>query len=136
MDLHISQQDGVPVYQQIINQLKNLVASGRLLPNQEIPPIRKLAEQLVINPNTVARAYRELESSGWVYKRRGAGTFISEISSPLSNLEQQKIIEERIASLLTDAYQMGLSVDAVINLVRSKAAARDPGQSSAGAQTP
>ena len=64
MQIHISSHDGVPIYIQIVNQVKHLVASGRLSPGEEIPPIRVLAEKLVVNPNTVARAYLELERAG------------------------------------------------------------------------
>ena len=78
MHLHISASDGVPIYLQIVNQVKYLVASGRLAPGEELPPIRVLAEQLVVNPNTVARAYRELEPAGVVTKRRTAGTYVSD----------------------------------------------------------
>ena len=69
--------DGVPIYLQIVNQVKYLVAVGRLAPGEELPPIRVLAEKLVVNPNTVARAYRELEAAGVVEKRRTAGTFVA-----------------------------------------------------------
>ena len=61
MRLHISLNDGVPIYIQIVNQIKYLMASGRLGPGDEVPAIRVLAEQLLINPNTVARAYRKLQ---------------------------------------------------------------------------
>ena len=64
MQIHLSPNDGVPTYRQIVNQVKLLVASGRLAPGDELPAIRVLAEQLLINPNTVARAYRELEIAG------------------------------------------------------------------------
>ncbi len=110
MDIYISQNDGIPVYLQIINQVKQLVAARRLIADQELPAIRVLAEQLLINPNTVARAYRELESAGWVYKRRGAGTFISDKPSPLSTQERQRIIDEKIYGLLAEAQQMDISV--------------------------
>ncbi|MHC4435656.1 MAG: GntR family transcriptional regulator, partial [Planctomycetota bacterium] len=63
MHIHISLDDGVPIYLQIVNQIRYLVASGRLASGEQLPPVRKLAEQLLVNPNTVARAYRELEST-------------------------------------------------------------------------
>ena len=63
MQIHISPHDGVPIYRQIVNQVKYLVAAGRLKRGDEMPPIRRLAEDLLINPNTVARAYRDLEGS-------------------------------------------------------------------------
>ena len=73
MQLQISTRDGIPIYLQIVNQVKYLVAAERLAPGEALPSVRKLAEQLVINPNTVARAYRELESAGVLATRRGAG---------------------------------------------------------------
>ena len=90
MQIHISQNDGVPIYLQIVQQVKYLVASGRLAPGEELPPIRVLAEQLLINPNTVARAYRELELAGIVSKRRTAGTYVSDAGSPLARRERLK----------------------------------------------
>lgn len=118
MDIYINQNSGVPLYLQIINQVKQLIAAKRLKVDQELPPIRGLAEQLLINPNTVARAYRELESAGWVYKRRGAGTFISGKPSPLSEQERKRIIEEKITSLLVESQQMDISVDQLIETIQ------------------
>ena len=71
MQIHITQADGMPFYQQVVNQIKFLVASGRLDKGEQLPPVRRLAEQLLVNPNTVARAYRELESKGVVAAKRG-----------------------------------------------------------------
>ena len=88
LQIHISPNDGVPIYLQIVNQVKYQVASGRLEPGEELPPIRVLAEQLVVNPNTVARAYRELEQAGVVTKRRTAGTYVSDTGSPLARRER------------------------------------------------
>ena len=88
MRIHISPSDGVPIYQQIVNQVKYLLASGRLSAGEELPPIRVLAERLVVNPNTVARAYRELETAGVVEKRRTAGTYVSDAGSPLARRER------------------------------------------------
>ena len=64
MQIHITEADGTPFYQQVVNQVKLLVASGRLEEGEQLPPVRKLAEKLLVNPNTIARAYRELESEG------------------------------------------------------------------------
>ncbi len=81
MQIRISPNVGVAIYLQVVNQIKYLVASGRLAAGEELPPIRGLAEQLLINPNTVARAYRELEMAGIVEKRRTAGTYVSDQGS-------------------------------------------------------
>jgi GntR family transcriptional regulator len=120
MQLHISTSDGLPIYLQIVNQVKYLVASGRLSAGEELPPIRTLAQELVINPNTVARAYRELELVGVVEKRRTAGTYVSATGSPLARRERVRILTERIDALLAEARQMNIDVDAVIDLMRQR----------------
>jgi len=120
VQIHISNHDGVPIYLQIVNQVKYLVASGRLEAGEELPPIRTLAEQLLINPNTVARAYRELETAGVVTKRRTAGTYVSEATSPLARRERLKIVGERIDALLAEARQMDVSVETLIGLIQER----------------
>jgi GntR family transcriptional regulator len=118
--IHLSQNDGVPIYLQIVNQVKYLVASGRLEPGEELPPIRVLAERLLVNPNTVARAYRELEIAGIVTKRRTAGTYVSEAGSPLARRERLRILTERADALLAEARQMNIGTDAIIELLRQR----------------
>jgi GntR family transcriptional regulator len=117
VQIHITSHDGVPIYLQIVNQVKHLVASGRLMPGEEVPPIRVLAEQLLVNPNTVARAYLELERAGIVTKRHGSGTYISEVSSPLSRREKIKVLTQRVDSLLVEAGNLNIDLSEVIDLV-------------------
>jgi DNA-binding transcriptional regulator YhcF (GntR family) len=124
--IHISSSDGIPIYLQIVNQVKYLVASGRLAPGEELPPIRVLAEQLVVNPNTVARAYRELEAFGVVEKRRTAGTFVSEAGSPLARRERLKIVTERVDALLAEARQLGIGVNEIVELIARRDEAMQP----------
>ena len=120
MQIHVSTTDGVPIYLQVVNQIKFLIASGRLSAGDELTPIRVLAAQLLINPNTVARAYRELESAGIVEKRRTAGTYVSDQGSPLARRERVKILVERIDALLADASHMGVTFDDVMKLVQQR----------------
>src|SRR5215208_1350699 len=120
MQIHLSATEGVPIYLQIVNQVKYLVASGRLAPGEELPAIRVLAERLVVNPNTVARAYRELEVAGVVEKRRTAGTYVSDAGSRLARRERLKIVTERIDALLAEARNLGIGTDEVIELVRQR----------------
>ena len=120
MQLHISTKDGVPIYVQIVNQVKYLVAAGRLAPGEEVPPIRVLAEQLVVNPNTVAKAYHELEREGLVTKRHGSGTYISDNGSPLARRERMKILSQRIDALLAEARHLDVPLKEVIDLVRDR----------------
>jgi GntR family transcriptional regulator len=118
VNLHLSQQSGIPPYLQIVGQVKQLIASGRLSADQELPAIRVLAEKLIVNPNTVARAYRELEAAGWVYTRRGAGTFVAAGTTSFSAAACQKQIKDRVRSLLAEAEHMNISVKDLIKLIR------------------
>src|SRR3954452_22567352 len=77
MQLHLSASE-VPIYLQIVQQIKSQVATGRLAPGEELPPIRVLAERLLVNANTVARAYRELAAEGVLTNRRTAGTYVAD----------------------------------------------------------
>jgi GntR family transcriptional regulator len=120
VQIHITSADGVPIYIQIVNQVKHLVASGRLTPGDEMPPIRALAEQLVVNPNTVARAYLELERGGIVTKRHGAGTYVSEERSPIGPREKLKILTSRVDSLLTEARHLNVELADIIKLIRDR----------------
>jgi GntR family transcriptional regulator len=120
MHLHINSADGIPIYVQILNQVKHLVASGRLAPGEEIPPIRVLAEQLVVNPNTVARAYLELERAGVVTKRHGAGTYVSESPSPMAHREKMKVLAQRVDSLLVEARHLDVELDEVVELLHER----------------
>ena len=120
MQIHITASDGVPIYMQVVNQIKYLVAAGRLVAGEELPPIRTLAEKLVVNPNTIARAYRELEIAGIVEKRRTAGTYVSDQGSPLARRERMKILTDRIDQLLAEAKQMDVSIDDVLTLVQQR----------------
>jgi GntR family transcriptional regulator len=120
LQIHISPNDGVPIYLQIVQQVKYQVASGRLAPGAEMPPIRVLAEKLLVNPNTVARAYRELELAGVVTKRRTAGTYVSDAGSPLARRERLRILTERIDALLAEARQMNISTEEVVELLQQR----------------
>ena len=120
MQVRVSTKDGIPIYLQIINQIKYMVASGRLTPGDKLPPVRKLAEQLLINPNTVARAYRELESAKVLNTRQGSGVFVAEGVSPLARREQTKILRERIDMLLSEARQMDIGITDVIELIKQQ----------------
>ena len=120
MQIHISPADGVPIYLQIVNQVKYLVSSGRLSAGEELPPIRTLAEKLLVNPNTVARAYRELELAGLVIKRRTTGTYVSNAGLRLGRRDRVKIVTQRIDALVAEARQMDISLDEVIELIRQR----------------
>jgi GntR family transcriptional regulator len=128
MQLYISPHDGVPIYLQIVNQVKYLIAAGRLAPGEALPPVRKLALQLLINPNTVARAYRELEGAGVLQARQGSGVYVTGGGSPLARREQSRILAERVDALLAEANHLDVDVEDVIQIVRQRAKQLKPAQ--------
>ncbi len=98
-----------PLFQQIVNSVKRGVATGRLRPGDKLPSVRDLAKELVINPNTVARAYQVLESEGVTLSRRGAGTFVAERRVVMRRDAMRRQLEEALAAALTDAVNQGLA---------------------------
>jgi len=121
MRIQVSIKDGVPIYLQIVQQIKYLIACGRIQPEDELPPVRTLAEQLVINPNTVTRAYRDLETEGLVVSRRGKGVYVADTGSPLALKERRRILDVSIDKMLAEASQLQFSVNDVIGFVEERA---------------
>ena len=111
MQVQVSSGNEAPIYQQIVNQVRYLVASGQMDPGEELLPMRTLAEHLVVNPKTVARAYLELERAGVVVKRRGSGTYVAERPPLLNQRQKKQILFERIDALLAEAHQLGVELD-------------------------
>lgn len=120
MKLHLSLKSGVPLYVQVVMQIRQMITSGRLPVGTELPTIRVLAEELLINPNTVARAYRELENAGFVTSRRGIGTTVTEHGSPLARKERTSILCDRIDALLADAEQLGFDYEQLMERIQSR----------------
>lgn len=127
MQIQIDAADGIPIYLQLIQQIKYLIATGRLTASDQLPSVRKLSEQLVINPNTVARAYRELEMMGVLATRPGAGVFVSPSASPLAKREQHQLLIEKIDSVLVEAKHLEINTEGVVQLVRQRARAANSG---------
>jgi len=125
VDISINLSDGVPIYRQIVNQVKYLVASGLLQPGEELPPIRTLALQLKVTPNTIVKAYGELEISGVIHKRQGSGTFVSDARPQLAIRERRRVIEQRIDALLAEAHQLNFTADELLKMVRDRKTAMD-----------
>lgn len=120
MQLALNPSDGVPIYLQLVQQVKFQVATGRLQPGEQLPSVRKLSETLVINPNTVVKAYRELEVLGLVTMRHGAGAFIADGAAALSRPEQHQQFVQRLDQLLVEARHLSYSQDDVLQLVRQR----------------
>lgn len=118
MDLRIDTSDGVPIYLQIVDQIKRAVALGRLKPEDPLPSVRQLALDLTINPNTVARAYLELEHDGVIYKRQGQGTYISAQAAEASRRERNKIVSGLFDKAIVEACSFGMSETEIAEVYR------------------
>src|ERR1700730_1391608 len=110
----IDLRSGVPVYRQIIDQVRGGIASGSLVAGDQLPTVRQLAVDLAINPNTVARAYRELELGGLLETHQGTGTFISAQKIKRGNAERERQLEQIVADSVARAGAAGFTVEDLI----------------------
>src|SRR5215471_4473021 len=110
LDLH----SGVPVYRQIIDQVTGGMAAGTLSAGDQLPSVRQLAVDLAINPNTVIRAYRELEIRGVLETQQGTGTFISQKKVPRDDAERQRRLNQLVGEFIARAGSAGFTVEEVV----------------------
>ncbi len=118
LTLALDPTGGVPFYRQIILQVEMAIADGRLRAGSQLPTVRGLAVDLEINPNTVARAYNELEIRGIVNTQQGTGTFISEQKVELTKAEREQILMRLLQSFLGLASSYGFSTVEIIELLQ------------------
>src|SRR5215472_16884073 len=109
---------GVPVYRQLIHQVQGAIASGMLKPGAQLPTVRLVAVELAINPNTVLRAYRELEIRGILDTQQGTGTFIADRPSESSNGRRERQLAQLIGEFVSRAGAAGLTVDELIDALK------------------
>ena len=111
-------QSGVPVYRQIIDQVTGGMAAGALKPGDQLPTVRQLAVDLTINPNTVVRAYRELEIRGVLETQQGTGTFISQQKVKRDEVERQRRLSQLVGEFAARAGAGGFTVKELIEELR------------------
>lgn len=109
---------GVPVYRQIIDQVRGAIAAGAVTAGYQLPTVRQLAVDLSINPNTVVRAYRELELSGLLDTQQGTGTFISAQKFPHADAERDRQLNQIAADAVSRAGAAGFSLEDLIEQLR------------------
>jgi GntR family transcriptional regulator len=106
MQIRIDNASDRAVYQQIIDQVKRDIACGKVMKEERLPTVRQLAGQLAINPNTIAKAYQQLEREGIIVTRPGTGAFVANLDSNLSNSVKKKLICEDLERAVVDAFHM------------------------------
>lgn len=112
-------RSGIPIYRQIIEQVKVAIASGKLKTGDQLPTVRRLAVDLSINLNTVIRAYRELELEGVLEMQQGSGTFVSSRKPEIDLLKKQRMIDQIVADMLARASSYGISMEELVEAMRS-----------------
>ncbi len=128
MIIHIQPDSPVPIYEQIVAQVTFAVASGALRPGDFIPSVRDLANELVVNPNTVARAFTELERKGVVEARRGRGMVVAGEAAAQCQKQRLQIVRERIRAALREAVFSDLPAGEIKQVVEEELALARGGQ--------
>ncbi|HIU88571.1 MAG TPA: GntR family transcriptional regulator [Candidatus Avilachnospira avistercoris] len=115
--ISLDYKDKRPLYEQISEKLKDLMAVGGLPENSQLPSVRSLAIDLSINPNTIQRAYAELEKQGYIYSIKGKGNFVADTE----RLQYLKIAElrGRLSSILEEAFRLGLNDEEILRLIKN-----------------
>jgi len=118
VDFRLSLESGVPVYRQIIDQVHAARASGALRPGARLPTVRQLAVDLSVNPNTVVRAYRELELTGVLTTHQGTGTFLSDMKVERSDAERERKLDQLVGELVARAGREGFTIGDLRNRLK------------------
>jgi GntR family transcriptional regulator len=113
-DISIDVKSGVPFYRQIIDQVKSAIATGVISAGDRLPTVRQLAVDLSINPNTVSRAYTELELTGLVETHMGSGTFVGNKKVERDDVERRRLLDEICQELLSRASSHGFTIDDIL----------------------
>jgi GntR family transcriptional regulator len=121
--LQVDAHNGLAVYDQIVRQIKFAVADGALTPGEMVPSVRELARELAINPNTVARAYRQLQDDGVLEAVRGTGLAVADAARRHCQSERTKLIRARLRAVLEEAANSGLDQQEVEQLFRAESIA-------------
>ena len=120
MEFSIDPKSGVPFYRQIIERVRFGIAQGRLTAGDQLPTVRQLAIDLSVNPNTVIRAYRQMEIEGVLNTQQGSGTFISDHRPEIDELERRRMLDQILTELLARASGYGFTVDEVFEGLRQR----------------
>ena len=123
--IQISPGSPEPIYSQIVTQLSRAIAQSHLTIGDKLPAVRNLATEIVVNPNTVAKAYTILEQQGLVTTKTGSGTYVADPQLRDKDIAQFNILNERIDNIITQALNLGRTADMIIELTRTRLARFD-----------
>jgi GntR family transcriptional regulator len=124
----IDPKSALPIHRQIAEQIRRGVAAGLLLPGDQLPSVRELAARLLVNPNTVAKVYRDLERDGLLETRRGQGTFVAADAAALAEGERRRLLTAQLRAVARDVRAFGLDEEAALDLFRRVLKDEQPGR--------
>lgn len=122
MDFHVDATSRAPIYRQLAEQIRSAIARGRLQANARLPSVRELSRRLVINPNTVARVYTELERDGLLVTRHGLGVYVAAPGSDLTKKARRERLMILLDRFFTEAVLLGFTAEEVREFVRDRSA--------------
>lgn len=117
-----------PIYEQLVDKLKELIINEVLQPDEQLPSVRTLAQQLTINPNTIQKAYRELEMNGFIYSIKGKGSFVNP-NNQMKDIQKIEALKKELEKLLLEALYLGISSEELIQLIHEINASKGGGDS-------
>jgi len=120
ISIQIDLKSGVPFYRQVIDQVKAAIATGTLGPGDRLPTVRQLAVDLSINPNTVSRAYTELELTGLVDTQMGSGTFVGQLPVEKDDVERRRQLNQLCQEFLSRVSTHGFTLDEVLTNLKQR----------------
>ncbi|WP_410983753.1 GntR family transcriptional regulator [Bacillus cereus] len=119
MHIQLDPRSNTPIWEQIVHNIKELVLKNMLAPADKLPSVRELASLLVINPNTVSKAYQELERQGIIETLRGKGTFVSQSITPILDERKIAMVEKQFHQLLLEASYLGITKEKIHDWIDS-----------------
>jgi len=118
--IQVAPLSGSPIFRQIVDQVRLAVATGKLSAGDQLPSVRALAEELVVNPNTIAKAYAELSRDGIIEAQQGRGAFVAEPRQIYTRAERVRRIEPLLDSLINEALALGFDRDEILEAITRK----------------
>lgn len=115
--INIDSRSSKPIYEQIIEKVREDIIKGILMPGDKLPSVRELSSMITINPNTISKAYKELERMKAIEVIRGRGTFVASDFKPIMDEESMKNIKESIKKIIIEAHYIGIDKDKLIDIL-------------------
>lgn len=117
--IQVDVRSRVPIYEQIVNSFKQMTMSGILSPDEKLPSVRELSQELTINPNTIQKAYQELERQNIIYTKRGQGSFVNPNIQAINKEEKMGELIEEIKRIIVESMYLGISKEKLLDIINS-----------------